>query len=348
MAFKNGIIDLRSDTLTQPTPEMRQAMYDAEVGDDYYRDDATVIKLEEKAAELFDREAALLVFSGTLGNSVSILAQTQSAREIITQAEAFLWRCQATNLAAIARISMQLVPGEKGILDPKRLHLYLRGEYIDEPRTSLISIETPNNGAGGTIIPPENIAAISKFSKDHKLGFHIDGARIFNAVVELNISPAAYINGATSVMFCLSKGLCCPQCSMIVGSQELIEEARRWRITLGGHLRQGGILAAPGLIALDSMIDRLKEDNDNARYLAEVLHKDGLMEIDLDTVQTNMVRGSFHPICTDGVGLGEYLSERGIKAGIAPDGSSRLVTHFWVSKEDIDKFILALKKYAQG
>ena len=135
---------------------------------------------------------------------------------------------------------------------------------------------------------------------------------------------------------------------MIVGSRELIEEARRWRITQGGHLRQGGYLAAPGLIALDSMIDRLKEDNDNARYLAELLNKDGLMEIDLDTVQTNMVRGSFLPICTDGVRLSEYLSEQGIKAWIAPDGSSRLVTHYWVNKEDIDKFILALKKFVQG
>lgn len=347
MAFENGIIDLRSDTVTRPTPEMRKAIYEAEVGDDYYRDDPTVNRLEERAAELFDREAALLVLSGTMGNSVSVLAQSASAREIVVEAKSFFWRCQATNLAAVSRVTMQLVPGVKGIIDPSSLGAYIRGEAVEEPRTSLISIETPHNGAGGTIAPPENISAISSFAKNHNLGFHIDGARIFNATVALGISPAEYTNGADSVMFSLSKGLCCPQCSMVVGSRELIEEARRWRITQGGHLRQGGILAAPGLIALDTMIDRLQEDNDRARYLAEELLKDGLMELDLDTVQTNMIRGTFNPICTDGEELSEYLARQGIMTWIAPDGSTRLVTHYWINDEDIEKVLRALKDYAK-
>ncbi len=347
MAFENGIIDLRSDTVTKPTPEMRKAMYEAELGDDFYRDDPTVNRLEEKAAELFNREAALLVLSGTLGNSVSILAQSRSAQEIIIESKAFLWRCQAANLAAISRVTIQMVTGENGIIDPGILKSYIRGSEIEEPRTSLISIETPNNGAGGTIIPPENIAAISKFARNNKLAFHIDGARIFNATVELGISPAEYINEATSVMFSLSKGLCCPQCSMIVGSKDLIEEARRWRITLGGHLRQGGILAAPGIIALDTMIDRLKEDNDRARYLAEALLEDGLMELDLDTVQTNMIRGNFSPICSNGNDLSDFLSERGIVVWIGDDCSTRLVTHYWINLDDIEKFLSALREFTR-
>lgn len=348
MAFENGIIDLRSDTVTRPTPEMRQAIYEAELGDDYYRDDPTVKQLEEKAAALFNREAALLVLSGTMGNSVAVLAQSASAREIIAESTSFFWRCQATNLAAVSRVSMKLIQGQNGIIDPALLESSLRGEAVEEPRTSLISIETPHNGGGGTITPPGNVTAIGEFARRKGLAFHIDGARIFNATVELGISAAEYTSGATSLMFSLSKGLCCPQCSMVVGNQELIEEARRWRITQGGHLRQGGILAAPGLIALDTMIDRLKEDNDRARYLAQTLQKEGLMDIDLDTVQTNMIRGTFSPICTDGEELSEYLAEQGIMTWIGQDGYTRLVTHFWIDDQDLDKFVTALKDFPKN
>jgi threonine aldolase len=347
MAFDNGIIDLRSDTVTRPTPEIRKAMYEAEVGDDFYRDDPSVNKLEEKAADLFNREAALLVPSGTLGNSISIFTQSKSGQEIIIESKSHLWRCESTHLAMISRVTTQLVPGDKGMIDPANLPSYLRGEELEEPRTALVAIETPHNGAGGTIIPPDNIRAISSFAKSNHLAFHIDGARIFNATVELGISPAEYISDATSVMFSISKGLCCPQGSMIVGSKDFIEEARRWRLTLGGHLRQGGIMAAPGIVALDTMMDRLKEDNDNARYLAKALLEDGLAELDLDTVQTNMFRGNFSPICSDANDLTEFLARKGIMVWIANDRSVRLVTHYWTNTDDIEKFLSALREYAQ-
>ena len=347
MAFTNGIIDLRSDTTTRPTPEIRKAIYEAEVGDDFYRDDPSVNRLQEKAAEIFNREAALLVPSGTLGNSISIFTQSKSGQEIIIESKSHLWRCESTHLATISRVTTQLVPGNKGMIDPVNLKSYLRGEELEEPRTALIAIETPHNGAGGTIIPPDNITAISSFAKSNQLAFHIDGARIFNATVELGIKPAEYISDATSVMFSLSKGLCCPQGSMIVGSKDFIEEARRWRLTLGGHLRQGGILAAPGIIALDTMIDRLKEDNDNARYLAQALLEDGLAELDLDTVQTNMIRGNFRPICNNANELTDFLAQKGVLVWIADDGSVRLVTHYWINCDDIEKFLSALREYAR-
>lgn len=347
MAFENGIIDLRSDTVTKPTPQMRKAMYDAESGDDFYRDDPTVNRLEEKAARLFDREAALLVLSGTIGNSISIFSQTRSGQEVIIESKSHLWRCEATHLSTISRLTVQLVPGDRGVIDPGKLKSYLRGDEMEEPQTALVSVETSHNGAGGTILPPDNIAAISSFARSNNLAFHIDGARIFNATVELGIKPAEYIRDATSVMFSLSKGLCCPQGSMIVGSKEFIEEARRWRLTLGGHLRQGGFLAAPGLVALDTMIDRLTEDNENARHLAKALLEQGLAELDLDSVQTNIIRGSFRPICRSGKELTAFLAEKGIYVYMTEDGQTRLVTHYWINGDDIKKFLSALREYSQ-
>ncbi len=347
MAFDNGIIDLRSDTVTLPTPEMRRAMYAAEVGDDFWGDDYTVKRLEEKAAQLFNREAALLVLSGTIGNILSIFTQSKSGQEIIIESRSHLWRCEATHLSTVSRVTVQLVSGDRGIMDPDKLRSYIRGNELEEPRTALVAVETSHNGAGGTILPPKNIAAISSFAKSNKLAFHIDGARIFNATVELGIKPAEYISDATSVMFSLSKGLCCPQCSMIVGSKDFIEEARRKRLTLGGHLRQGGFLAAPGIIALDTMIDRLKEDNDNARYLAETLSAEGLAELDLTSVQTNIIRGNFRPICRNPKELTEFLAKKGVLVWIGDDSGMRLVTHYWINRDDIEKLLSALREYVQ-
>lgn len=345
MAFDNGIIDFRSDTVTRPTPEMRRAMYEAEVGDDFWGDDHTVIKLEEKAAQLFGREAALLVLSGTIGNILSISTQTKSGQEIIIESKSHIWRGEATHLSTISRVTTQLVSGDRGIIDPDKLKTCIRGTEREEPKTALVSVETPNNGAGGTILPPENIAAISSFAKSNNLAFHIDGARIFNAIVELGIKPSEYISDATSVMFSLSKGLCCPQCSMIVGSQDFIEEARRKRLTIGGHLRQGGFLAAPGIIALNTMIDRLKEDNANARYLAEVLYAEGLAELELTSVQTNIIRGNFRTISNNSKELTEYLAKKGILIEITENLRMRLVTHYWINRVDIEILLSALREY---
>ena len=193
--------------------------------------------------------------------------------------------------------------------------------------------------------PAENIAAISSFAKTHNLAFHIDGARIFNATVELGVDPAEYISDASSIMFCLSKSLCCPFGSLIVGDADFIDEARRWRLTFGGTLRQAGIMAAAGIVALDSMIDRLKEDHVNARYLAERLLDEGLAKLDLETVQTNMIRGSFRPICENAADLSDYLAREKIMVTIADNGGMRLVTHYWISKDDVEKLLTTLRNY---
>ncbi len=345
MPFENGFIDVRSDTVTQPTPEMRMAMYRAEVGDDFYRDDPTVNRLQEKAAEILGTEAALFVSSGTLGNLVSIITQTNRGDEIILESSAHVWRGEAANYALVSGLSCNRVHGDYGVMDPKDVENSIRGA-MPEPSTGIILVETPHNGAGGTVIPRENIHAIAAVAKQHKLAFHIDGARIFNSTVALGISPKTYIEGTTSVMFCLSKSLCCPFGSLIAGSQSFIEEARHWRLALGGTLRQAGIMAAAGIVALDTMIDRLVEDHVNARRLAETLARHGLAELDLKSVQTNMIRASLAPILKNREEFTSFMVSRGIKIQVQDTGDCRLVTHYWVTSEDIDKIISALREYA--
>lgn len=348
MAFSDGAIDLRSDTVTRPTPAMRQAMFDAEVGDDYYRDDPTINMLQERAADILGMEAALFVGSGTMGNIISLYTQTDKGQEIIIEERAHLWRGEAGHLAAISGLMCQRVRGDKfGNMTVEDIEACIRGKEIYEPRAGLISLESSNNGTGGTIPPRESIAEVAELAQRHGLAFHIDGARIFNATVALGVDPADYVKGATSLMFCLSKSLSCPYGSLIAGSREFIEEARHWRIMFGGTLRQGGIMAAAGLVALDEMIDRLSEDHQNAQRLAEGLVADGLANIDLDTVQTNMVRADFSPICSNGPELRDYLWNENVKITISDGGFSRLVTHYWISADDVEKMLTATLAYAR-
>lgn len=347
MPFEDGKIDLRSDTVTRPTPEMRKAMYEAEVGDDYYRDDPTVNKMQEMAADIFNREAALLVSSGTMGNSICVFTQTHTGQEIILESQAHMWRCEAAHLATISGVTVYLVQGKDGVIVPDELDVHIRGKEIYEPRTSLIALETPNNGAGGTVPPPENIEAVSEFAQKRGLAFHIDGARIFNATVKLGVDPARYVSSANSIIFCLSKSLCCPFGSIILGSTDFIEEARRCRLTFGGTLRQAGIMAAAGIVALDRMIDRLEEDHLVARKLAEELLENGLAELDINLVQTNMLRVDFSPICSNGFDLRDFMAREGIMMSITEDAFSRLVTHYWISMDDVAKVIETLQSYAK-
>jgi threonine aldolase len=347
MSMKDGSIDYRSDTVTHPTPEMRRAMFEAEVGDDYYRDDPTVNKLQERAAGIFGMDAALMVSSGTMGNLVSVFTQTQPGQEIIVESKAHMWRCEAGHMAVVSGLMCRRIEGVRGIINPDEVESYFRGKEIFEPRTSIISIETPNNGAGGILLPPENISRIAEIAHKNKLALHIDGARIFNAIVALRVDPASYVKGANSLMFCLSKTLCCPFGSIILGSKAFIEEARHWRLMVGGTLRQAGIMAAAGLVALDCMIDRLAEDHVNARHLAEELVANNLANIDLLTVQTNMIRADFSPICTNGADLRDYLHREGIKVSMTDQGFSRLVTHYWINGDDVEKTLRVLKNFAR-
>jgi threonine aldolase len=344
MPFENGFIDVRSDTVTQPTQEMRKAMYKAEVGDDFYRDDPTVNRLQEKAAELLGKEDALFVTSGTLGNLISLTTQSKRGDEIIMESQAHVWKGEAGNFASVSGLSCNRVNGAYGIMDPTDVENSIRGA-ITEPRTSIILIETTNNYAGGTVIPRENIAAIAQIAQNHKMALHIDGARLFNSTVALGISPKKYVDRTNSVMFCLSKSLCCPFGSLITGSKSFIDEARHWRIAFGGTLRQAGIMAAAGLVALDSMIDRLSEDHVNARRLAEGLIEHNLAKLDIKSVQTNMIRASFAQY-KNRKDLTDFMFSRGINIRVQDNGDCRLVTHYWVSSKDIDIIISALREYS--
>ncbi|MBO8173225.1 MAG: low-specificity L-threonine aldolase [Bacillaceae bacterium] len=321
------IIDLRSDTVTRPTPEMRQAMYDAEVGDDVYGEDPTVRELEEKAAEILGKEAALFVTSGTQGNQTAVLTHCRPGDEMILEGESHIFLYEGGAAAALAGVQTRTIPGQNGIMDPSDVRKAIRGRDIHYPRTALIALENTHNKAGGRVIPLENMQAIQQVAREHGVPIHLDGARLFNAAVAAGVSPAAFAACVDSVQVCLSKGLSAPAGSILAGSAAFIEEARVWRKRLGGGLRQAGVLAAPGLIALTRMVERLHEDHDNALLLARLLNDIPGLSVDVEGVETNIV------LCDiSGTGLSNEafiarMKVAGVLAGPFDDGIIRFVTH---------------------
>jgi threonine aldolase len=284
-----GIIDLRSDTVTRPSLEMRRAMAAAEVGDDVYGEDPTVNLLERRAAEVFGREAALFVPTGTMGNQIGIRVLTQPGQEVIAESRAHILDWEMATTAVFSGCLVRAVPAERGILTWKHIEpaIYARGAF--RAATGLIEIENTANLAGGSCTPVAVLKEIWAGAKERKLPTHLDGARIFNAATALGVDVKALSHGFDTVMFCLSKGLGAPVGSMLVGSAELMDRARLFRKALGGGMRQVGILAAAGLIALEHGPGRLHEDHANARLLAEALAGVDGVSIDLDTVETNIV-----------------------------------------------------------
>jgi threonine aldolase len=284
-----AIIDLRSDTVTRPSAEMRAAMAAAEVGDDVYGEDPTVNLLERRAAEVLGREAALFVPTGTMGNQIGIRLHTQPGQEVIAESRAHILDWEMATTAVFSGCLVRAIPAERGILTWKHIEpaIYARGAF--RAATGLIEIENTANLAGGGCTPLPVLQEIWAGAKDRKLATHLDGARIFNASVALGVDVKALTQGFDTVMFCLSKGLGAPVGSMLVGSAEHMESARLFRKALGGGMRQAGILAAAGLMALEQGPKRLHEDHANARLLAEALsHMEGV-DIDLDAVETNIV-----------------------------------------------------------
>jgi threonine aldolase len=320
------IIDLRSDTVTRPSTEMRAAMAAAEVGDDVYGEDPTVNLLERRAAEVFGREAALFVPTGTMGNQIAIRLLTQPGQEVIAESRAHILDWEMATTAVFSGCLVRAVEAERGILTWKHieLNIYARGAF--RAATGLIEIENTANLAGGGCTPVPVLEEIWAGAKEKKLPTHLDGARIFNAAVALGADVQALTRGFDTVMFCLSKGLGAPVGSMLTGSAELMDSARLFRKALGGGMRQAGVLAAAGLIALEQGPKRLHEDHANARFLAEVLAKLDGVEIDLDAVETNIV------IFKLGEGrkaadLTARLKARGVLMSAVGPSSVRLVTH---------------------
>ncbi|HWE87334.1 MAG TPA: GntG family PLP-dependent aldolase [Terracidiphilus sp.] len=320
------LIDLRSDTVTRPTAEMRMAMAAAEVGDDVYGEDPTVNLLERRAAEIFGREAGLFVPTGTMGNQIALRLLTQPGQEIVCDARAHILDWEMAMAAVFSGCVLRTVATLDGILSWQQMEPVIYGRGNFRAATGAVEIENTHNMAGGRVTPPAVMEEICAKAKDKGLGVHLDGARIFNAATALGMDVKTLTRGFDTVMFCLSKGLCAPVGSMLVGSAERMEQARIYRKALGGGMRQVGVLAAAGLIALEKMPKRLSEDHANAKLLAEALANIEGVEIDPETVETNIV------IFRVGAGLSATeivarMKERGVLISTVGPNAIRLVTH---------------------
>ncbi|WAH37781.1 threonine aldolase family protein [Alicyclobacillus dauci] len=328
-------IDLRSDTVTQPTADMRRAMAEAEVGDDVYGEDPTVNRLETLAAEMLGKEAALFVTSGTQGNQVAIATIARTGEEVIAEAESHIFYYEAAAVSAFVGAQIRQVPGRKGVLQPTDIKQAIRPRDVHQPRTALICIENTHNRAGGTVTPVHVLEEISSIAKASGVPVHMDGARLFNAAVASGRSAKEIASHVDTVQFCLSKGLSAPVGSVLAGSKAFIDEARQWRKRMGGGLRQAGILAAPGILALTTMVDRLAEDHENARYLAEQLSALPGVTVDLETVQTNIVIADIAGTEVDVNVFVQALRDEGVLSSAFGPTTVRFVTNKDVSREDI-------------
>ena len=325
------MIDLRSDTVTRPTPAMRAAMATAEVGDDVYGEDPTVNRLEKEAAAAFGREAAIFVPTGTMGNQIAIRLHTQHGQEVICEARSHILDWEMAMTAAFAGCQARTVAADRGILTWAHVKQAIGPKIYYRAQTGLICLENTHNMAGGTVTPLAILQEVWDGAHDAGLPVHLDGARVFNAAAALGISVAELTRGFDTVMFCLSKGLGAPVGSMLVGSREAIDEARIHRKALGGGMRQAGVLAAAGLLALKEMPARLVEDHANARLLAEAIAAEPTAEIDLHAVQTNIVIFKLRDNA-DASAFCVALKERGVLASAVGPHSVRFVTHYDVDK----------------
>jgi len=340
------VIDLRSDTVTLPTEEMLEAIRHAELGDDVFGEDPTVNRLEEMAAAKMGKEAALLVTSGTQANLVSLMSNTRRGELVILEAEAHMYWYEVGGISAIAGLLPWPLKSPLGALDPRDVEAAIRPRNIHFPEPALICVENTHNRHGGTVITPNQIKAISDVAKAHGLKLYMDGARVFNAAVALKVDVKELTKHVDNLMFCLSKGLSCPVGSVVVGTREFIDKARKTRKVLGGGMRQAGIIAAPGIIALEKMIDRLEEDHRNARRLAVGIAKIEGISVNLDVVQTNMVLFDVSGLgVADELFLSE-LKENGVLALMNAKNKVRMVTHRGIEEEHVEKAITAIENVA--
>jgi threonine aldolase len=343
-------IDLRSDTVTRPTDEMRAAMAAAEVGDDVYLEDPTLNRLQTRAAEIFQKEAALFVPSGTMGNQIAIRLHTNPGQEVITGEHAHIYEFEMAAMAAISGVLARPIHAPEGILDWERIRPAIRPKIYYRAQTGLIALENTNNMAGGTVYSTRQIEDICNHAHEAGLPVHLDGARIFNAATALGEDVASLGRGCDSVMFCLSKGLAAPVGSMLVGSRAFIDRARSVRKMLGGGMRQAGVLAAAGLIALEKMPGRLHEDHQNARLLAELLNEIPELDLEPEKVLTNILMVGISRTGIDSEKLASLLKDSGVLVSMLDRSSIRLVTHLDVNRTlifqaaDIIKRVLGEKR----
>ena len=335
-----NIVDLRSDTVTQPTPAMREAMAKATVGDDVFGEDPTINRLQEIAAGMMGKEAALFVPSGTMGNLTAILAHCTRGDEAILGNKAHTFLYEAGGISALGGVHSCQIPNQPdGTLLLEDIEAAIRSKDIHQPVSRLIALENTHNRCGGVTLTKEYTRAVGDLARKHNLILHIDGARIFNAAVAQNVSARELAEPADSITFCLSKALCAPVGSVLCGSQDFIQRARRIRKQLGGGMRQAGILAAAGIVALETMIDRLEEDHQRARCLAMGLAKIPGLILDAGTPFTNMIfmnleTGSAREVA-------ERIAAKNVRVGVVGAQRFRLVTHYWIDDEGVDRAVRA-------
>jgi threonine aldolase len=336
-------IDLRSDTVTKPTPEMREAMAKAEVGDDVYGDDPTVNRLQELAAEMTGHEAALFVASGTMGNLAAVLAHCQRGDEVILGKRAHTFLYEAGGISVLGGVhSCQLPNQPDGSIALDDIEGAIRWDDPHEPITRLIALENTHNRCGGTYQSAEYTRRVAEFAHSRGLKVHLDGARVFNAATALGVDVSRLTAPVDSVTFCLSKGLSAPVGSVLCGSKEFIKKAHRARKLLGGGMRQAGVLAAAGIVALQKMVHRLGEDHARARTLAEGLSENRGLVLDAGTPATNMVFMNLgEDVGMSAAGVAEKLKEHGVLAGVADERRFRLVTHYWIDDEAVERAVAA-------
>jgi len=338
-----NFIDLRSDTITQPTDEMRMAMFNAKVGDDIYDEDETMKKLEKTAAQLVNKEAAIFVPSGTMGNQLSIMTHTKKGDEVIASDCSHVLQAEVGAASVISSVTVRSAGTQNGVIKFEDIKNLVRGKNIHFPDTGLICIE--NATSEGTLMTIDQMKDIYKYALGLEIPVHLDGARIFNAAIALNIDVSDIASNADSVMFCLSKGLCGPVGSILAGCSTFIEKAKRNRKMLGGGLRQSGFLAAAGLIALNKMTKRLAEDHENAKILAKGLSEINGIQVDISKVQIDMVFANINKTNKSQKEIVKELLIRGIKANDGREGDFiRFVTNNDVKKEEIYKVIKAVKE----
>ncbi len=337
-------IDLRSDTVTQPTPEMRRAMAEAEVADDVYGEDPTMNRLQERAAQIFQKEAAIFVPTGTMGNQVAIRVHTQHGQEIICEERAHFINLESATVAAFSGCQPRTIYGEDGVITWEQIKKKIAPPAYYRAQTGLISLENTGSLAGGPVFPLDVSDEICDRAHEVGLPVHLDGARIFNAATAMGKPVAEITRKFDSVMFCLSKGLCAPVGSMLVGSKAFIDKARVFRKAMGGGMRQSGVLAAAGLIALEKMPARLKEDHENARLLAEGLAEIKGIKIDPKKVRTNILVFNITGTGMDTAEFSRKLGEKKVLAAGIDMEQMRFVTHNDVSREDCLSVLRAVRE----
>jgi len=334
--------DFRSDTVTRPTDRMRRAMAEAVVGDDVLGDDPTVQKLETLAADLVGKEAALFVPSGTMGNSIAVKGWTRPLEEAIVEAKSHIYNMESTHMTLISGVTPRVLASKRGAMDPDEVEAHIRTASVHIPSTSLVCLENTHNNWGGAVVPLDNMKAVRAVAVRHGLKVHIDGARIFNASIASGVPVQDYAAQGDSIMFCLSKGLSAPVGSLLAGPRTFIDYGRRLRKAFGGGMRQVGVLAAPGIIALTDMRERLKDDHARAKKLAEAIAPLPGLSLDPASVQTNIIIFGFnHPRYTISAFLDE-LKKKGVWA-MATAGGIRFVTHKDVGDADVERAIEAFR-----